>query len=168
MKEIEFALETIMKQVVQQCNSLVAAATNIDTNSSTIKAMALEFILRELKLEAEKLQKSKGIDGNLLRSIQSFLEIYKKLESLSIDVNLKLSELSLGWKCNLCGNHLAKGASISRLREGAPMVSLKCSACSSFTELTSEGMKNFKNVFDANLKESSWNPRINNFEWNGT
>lgn len=168
MEELHKILNSIINQAVQQCSLLIDSASNQDTHPANIKAMALEFILRELESQAEKLKKDENINRGLLNNIELFLEVYEKLKNVSIDVNLNLKELTIGWKCRICGTALAKIASISRVREGNPQVSLKCSACSSFTELSPEGMEKFKKIFEVNLKEPSWNPRINNFQWNGT
>jgi RNase P subunit RPR2 len=164
MNECEKAMRSLLRRAVEQCTMILDSGMNRETHPATIKAMALGFILRELKTQAEKLRASVETHDDA----DAYLRAYQKLTSFATDVNLKLPELAKEWRCRACETDMAKAAAISRLKEGAPMVSLRCAACNTLTGLTEEGMERFRHIFSENLKEPTWNPRLNGFEWSGS
>lgn len=175
MQPIEYsaeeALDNIFAGAAEQCDMVAAAVRNADADATAILHMAFEYLVRIVRAEAEN-----GVSA----SAQRFMRSARAFERLGRDVSLSAFDIASAWTCPNCGDNVPGRLRIRGVRDHAPAVAVECAACNHAADVGPHGMERVRELFAEHLARGvarkgkaderplSWNPRFNNFEWDGT
>ncbi len=172
IEEIERLISTLFDRASQQCEMMARMLSDPElVNTAPIFSMGLEFTMKAIGIAArDVLQREQAIPGNLERLAISFLDKHDEFLACTLNAHYHKNdkEMGKGWECGECGNAVPQDPVIEGLRRGPLRVFLSCKVCGRRTELTKDGYMSFMNLFGKNVTAPRWNPRANEFKWDGS
>ncbi|NDD29226.1 MAG: hypothetical protein EB084_13260 [Proteobacteria bacterium] len=158
MREPIEGLDSIFAGAAEQCEMVAAAVRNPDVDVSWVQRMAFEYLVRVLRVEAAESEAPSA--ARLLRAASLF-------ERLTRDASLEAFEIARDWTCSSCGDTVPGRLAISGVRAREPKVAVTCAACAQTSPGGTGADEKVRHIFRDNLA-TGWNPRFNNFDWDGS